>query len=80
MVLTLNLPDEYPYVLFAAIVAPFITSFVMGGKVMSARKKFNVQYPNLYATPGFHKEADEFNRVQRGHQVSLCPRPIFVSI
>lgn len=27
-----------------------------------------VQYPNLYATPGYHKEADAFNRVQRGHQ------------
>ncbi|KAL3916912.1 MAG: hypothetical protein SGILL_004960, partial [Bacillariaceae sp.] len=35
---------------------------------MTARDKCNVQYPNLYATPGFHKEADEFNRVQRGHQ------------
>jgi len=35
---------------------------------MTARKKYNVHYPNLYATPGYHKEADEFNRVQRGHQ------------
>lgn len=26
------------------------------------------QYPNLYATPGYHKDADDFNRVQRGHQ------------
>ncbi|KOO21818.1 microsomal glutathione s-transferase [Chrysochromulina tobinii] len=33
-----------------------------------ARKKNDVQYPNLYATPGYHKEADAFNRVQRGHQ------------
>jgi glutathione S-transferase len=35
---------------------------------MKARKKNDVQYPNLYATPGYHKEADAFNRVQRGHQ------------
>ena len=28
----------------------------------------DVQYPNLYATPKHHKHADEFNRVQRGHQ------------
>ena len=35
---------------------------------MEARKKYDVPYPNLYATPGFHKEADAFNRVQRGHQ------------
>ncbi len=40
----------------------------MAVPVMMARKKFNVQYPNLYATPGFHKNADAFNRVQRGHQ------------
>lgn len=40
----------------------------MGGKVMEARKSCDVQYPNLYATPGFHKKADEFNRCQRGHQ------------
>ena len=35
---------------------------------MSARKIYDVQYPNLYATPGVHKGADAFNRVQRGHQ------------
>jgi len=35
---------------------------------MKARESCDVQYPNLYATPGFHKKADEFNRVQRGHQ------------
>jgi glutathione S-transferase len=40
----------------------------MGSMVMTARKKFDVPYPNLYATPGFHKQADDFNRVQRGHQ------------
>jgi glutathione S-transferase len=38
---------------------------------MAAREKFSVPYPNLYATPGFHKEADSFNRVQRGHQNML---------
>lgn len=35
---------------------------------MTARKDCDVQYPNLYAVPGFHKRADEFNRCQRGHQ------------
>lgn len=35
---------------------------------MKARKDCDVPYPNLYATPGYHKKADEFNRVQRGHQ------------
>eukprot|EP00964_Phaeocystis_antarctica_P065305 scaffold39376_cov75-Phaeocystis_antarctica.AAC.3 len=35
---------------------------------MSARKKFNVPLPNLYGVPGVHDKADDFNRVQRGHQ------------
>lgn len=35
---------------------------------MSARSKYKVEYPHLYAVPGFHKEVDEFNRIQRGHQ------------
>jgi len=35
---------------------------------MKARKKYNVPYPNCYAVPGYHKNADEFNRVQRSHQ------------
>jgi glutathione S-transferase len=38
---------------------------------MKARKQYSVDYPNLYATPGYHKEADAFNRVQRGHQAVL---------
>ncbi|EJK72031.1 hypothetical protein THAOC_06479 [Thalassiosira oceanica] len=29
---------------------------------------YDVQYPNLYAVPKLHKDADAFNRVQRGHQ------------
>jgi glutathione S-transferase len=41
---------------------------IMPGKVMKARKEFNVEYPNLYAVPGKHEKADAFNRVQRGHQ------------
>lgn len=38
---------------------------------MKARKEYDVKYPNLYAVPGYHKQADEFNRVQRGHQQSF---------
>lgn len=39
----------------------------MGFKVGQARKKYGVQYPNLYAPPG-HKNAKEFDCVQRGMQ------------
>ena len=68
MVLQITVPDEYTYVLFSTTVVPFVTSTIMGGRVMSARQRLKVQYPNLYAVPGYHDKADEFNRVQRGHQ------------
>ena len=42
---------------------------------MGARKKYDVKYPNLYAVPGVHKHADEFNRVQRGHQSMMETMP-----
>mmetsp|Transcript_50180 Transcript_50180/g.93285 ORF Transcript_50180/g.93285 Transcript_50180/m.93285 type:complete len:143 (+) Transcript_50180:79-507(+) len=62
------LPDHYGCVILSNVVAPFIVSSILGGNVMSARKKFGVEYPNLYATPKFHEKADEFNLIQRGHQ------------
>lgn len=75
MVLTLVVPEMYPYTLLSATAVPFVTSFLMGGKVMTARKTYDVPLPNLYATPGVHEKADAFNRVQRGHQVN----PLFAS-
>jgi glutathione S-transferase len=68
---TIKVPDKYGYVILSCVVVPLFSFFYMGGSVMKARKEFNVQYPNLYATPGYHKQADEFNRVQRGHQNML---------
>ncbi|KAL7580473.1 hypothetical protein ACA910_004487 [Epithemia clementina (nom. ined.)] len=68
---TIQVPENYGYVVLTTVVGQFVVSFAMGGAVMAAREKYNVQYPNLYATPGYHKEADNFNRVQRGHQNML---------
>lgn len=65
---SITVPSAYGYTILTCAVLPYFVSFGMGGMVMSARKKYNVPYPNLYATPGFHKQADEFNRAQRGHQ------------
>ena len=64
----IQVPDAYGYVVLCVGVGSFLVTTMMGGAVMAARKKFNVGYPNLYAVPGYHKNADEFNRVQRGHQ------------
>jgi glutathione S-transferase len=77
---TFTLPSSYGYTLLSCTVLPFITSTVMGGMVMQARDKYSVPYPNLYATPGFHKQADEFNRVQRGHQNLFETLPIFIAL
>ncbi|GAX20857.1 glutathione S-transferase [Fistulifera solaris] len=67
--ITITVPDNYGYVILSTVVGSmFLVPTIMGGSVMTARKECDVPYPNLYATPGFHKRADEFNRVQRGHQ------------
>lgn len=65
---TIDIPSDYGYVMLTCGLLPSVTFLVMAGKVMKARKDCDVPYPNLYATPGYHKKADEFNRVQRGHQ------------
>mmetsp|Transcript_13727 Transcript_13727/g.13893 ORF Transcript_13727/g.13893 Transcript_13727/m.13893 type:complete len:87 (+) Transcript_13727:78-338(+) len=64
----LDVPAEYGYAIIGCVVIPTMAGMHMGGPVMKARKECDVPYPNCYATPGYHKRADEFNRVQRGHQ------------
>mmetsp|Transcript_13454 Transcript_13454/g.22911 ORF Transcript_13454/g.22911 Transcript_13454/m.22911 type:complete len:155 (-) Transcript_13454:65-529(-) len=65
---TIEVPQTYGYVLLSCVIAPTVSNFVMTGNVVKARKSLDVKYPNLYGIPGFHKNADEFNRIQRGHQ------------
>ena len=69
--MTPDLTPQFGYVLFSVSVNVFIYTMMASGKVIQARKDFGVKLPSLYATPGFHKEADAFNRVQRGHQSTL---------
>ena len=80
MVLNLQLPDNYPLALLSASVVPFVANIMMGVPVMQARKAFDVRYPNLYAVPGTHKDADAFNRVQRGHQNTLESMPNMIAM
>ena len=66
---TITLPDHYGLVILCNVCGPFIVSgVILAGRVMAARTLHNVKYPNLYASPGHHDKADEFNQVQRGHQ------------
>jgi glutathione S-transferase len=66
--ISIDVSPEYGWVILGAGIGSVITNFYLGGMVMTARKEHNVELPNLYAVPGFHKNADAFNRVQRGHQ------------
>ncbi|CAB9521156.1 microsomal glutathione S-transferase [Seminavis robusta] len=68
MVYEMSVPDQYGFVILACGVLPLFTNVYMSGSVMKARDSFDVKYPNLYGVPGVHKYADDFNRVQRGHQ------------
>eukprot|EP00934_Nitzschia_sp_Nitz4_P008611 Nitzschia sp. Nitz4//scaffold3_size479765//381173//381631//NITZ4_000161-RA/size479765-processed-gene-1.487-mRNA-1//1//CDS//3329550941//8601//frame0 len=63
----IDLAPQYGWVVLGAGVGSVVTSFYLSGLVMAARAKYDVPYPNGYGTPGYHKKADEFNRVQRGH-------------
>jgi glutathione S-transferase len=79
MSFTITVPPNYGYVILSSVIGSgFVVSTYMGGAVMQARKKFQVPYPNLYATPGYHKDADAFNRVQRGHQSYFELLPTFM--
>lgn len=65
---TIDVPPTYGWVVLGAGIGSLVTNTYLSSGVMSAREKYNVQYPNLYAVPGYHKNADEFNRFQRAHQ------------
>ena len=66
---SLPLPNEYGYI-FAVLGASFFMNMYLTINVVSARKKYGVEYPALYAPAG-HKHEMAFNSVQRAHQNTL---------
>ena len=72
MVYTLTVPENYPLCLFTVSVVPFMTSFMLGGKVMSARKQYDVQYPHLYAVPGVHEKHEACNHSLGIYRYGRC--------
>eukprot|EP00929_Paragymnodinium_shiwhaense_P082958 TRINITY_DN439_c0_g1_i1.p1 TRINITY_DN439_c0_g1~~TRINITY_DN439_c0_g1_i1.p1 ORF type:complete len:144 (-),score=32.13 TRINITY_DN439_c0_g1_i1:164-595(-) len=63
------LPQDYGYVVLSHCFSWVSNTYLVANVVM-ARKKYDVQYPALYAPEG-HKYAKEFNCVQRAHQNTL---------
>mmetsp|Transcript_16097 Transcript_16097/g.18227 ORF Transcript_16097/g.18227 Transcript_16097/m.18227 type:complete len:145 (+) Transcript_16097:108-542(+) len=74
MQVTLN--DGHGYVFLVAISSAFVLVWA-GFKVGSARKKYEIKYPTMYA-PETHKNAKEFNCIQRAHQNILENYPVFL--
>eukprot|EP00958_Prasinococcus_capsulatus_P007957 scaffold744_cov370-Prasinococcus_capsulatus_cf.AAC.4 len=80
---SIEVAPEYGYVVLAVVAHEFVLMFGVrciaatihasdrAGLVMSARDKYGVKYPNLYASKAETKEAEKFNCVQRGHQNTL---------
>lgn len=65
----LSLSSEFGYVIFVIGLSHIMNIYLMIN-VSIARKKYNVQYPKLYAE-GSSSEAQKFNCVQRAHQNTL---------
>ena len=61
----LNLSATFGYSALVWIPGMFVYGMMAAQPVMKARKQFDVKYPNLYAVPGHHKNADAFNGIQR---------------
>jgi glutathione S-transferase len=63
-----------------ALVANVLLNLYMAMQVGSARRKYKVPYPTMYALDSENKQAKLFNCVQRGHQNSLEFMPTFFGL
>ncbi|XP_046555023.1 microsomal glutathione S-transferase 3-like isoform X2 [Haliotis rubra] len=69
-----TLPEGYGYVVFAGTGSIFVNMW-MAINVGRARKKFEVQYPDMYSAT-----SKEFNCIQRVHQNTLESYPQFLML
>ncbi|CAJ0634027.1 16562_t:CDS:2 [Entrophospora sp. SA101] len=76
----IEISDDFGYVILTGV-ASIILTIYLSFSVVSARKKYNVKYPILYAT---NEEAEKdknkfiFNCYQRAHQNTLETYPQFL--
>nr|QTW43637.1 mGST8 [Eurytemora affinis] len=66
------LPEGYGYVVLTGVGSIFMAMW-KGIRVGQARKKFNVEYPDMYS-----KDSKVFNCIQRAHQNTLENLPQFL--
>ncbi|ESO88900.1 hypothetical protein LOTGIDRAFT_209813 [Lottia gigantea] len=66
-----DIPSEYGYVILV-LPATWIVLTILAMNVMKARKKYKVEYPNLYSNN------HNFNCVQRAHQNTLENLTFFI--
>ncbi|XP_059166779.1 glutathione S-transferase 3, mitochondrial-like [Physella acuta] len=68
-----QLPPDYGYCALVVAGSWGVLNY-LGFRVMQARKKYDVQYPNLYSDT-----SREFNCIQRAHQNTLEVYPQFLA-
>ncbi|CAF0856402.1 unnamed protein product [Didymodactylos carnosus] len=73
------LTKEHGYAAGVAL-SSWVALQYMGVRVMKARKRWNVNYPKLYADEQSDEHGREFNCVQRGHQNTLENYPQFLML
>mmetsp|Transcript_6793 Transcript_6793/g.13980 ORF Transcript_6793/g.13980 Transcript_6793/m.13980 type:complete len:164 (-) Transcript_6793:144-635(-) len=69
MAVKIEIPEGYA-LCFVPLALSWLMNLFLTLQVIMGRKKYNVQYPNLYAPPG-HKDGEKFNCIQRAHQNTL---------
>lgn len=79
------IPAKYGLVVGCVGASVLVHHIYMSFKVTSARKKFGVKYPHMYASKEVCPKASEadinaFNCTQRGHQNSLENQPAFLAM
>lgn len=69
-----KIPQEYGYVVLTGVASTFLLQWMMY-KVVAARKKYKVEYPNLYSL-----DNEKFNCIQRVHQNTLEGYPTYLML
>lgn len=72
MKVSITIPKSYGYVILSTVIGClFVSPTMMKALVVHAGSACGVFYPNVYASPGYHKHAEAYNRLLRGHQNTL---------